>query len=226
MYKIHFQILSLPLDLDKSRNLLEPMSLTEEKNLCCLCCQSGPLRLSVTIEKQIYYLGEQIVFSVEVDNRETEKVLGSIEAKLKPFYLFGGTFQEFGKNVAHVQLAESMTPRSEQKWDNLTLNIPANITPSFDNSNCINLSYLFNVQVNIGVARELKVVFPIKISSIPPVAQQPSQPHSNVMSQLPTRDVQPPTIRLPGNSTNSAVSYTPPKHSPPIITQQPTKTLV
>ena len=213
------------MDLDENRNLLEPMSLTEEKNVCCLCCQSGPLLLSVTIQKRIHYAGEQIVFSVEVDNRETEKTLGRIEAKLKAFYTFisesGNTTSGFTKREASVRLAESMVPRREQKWNNVILDIPTHTTPSFDNCKSINLSYLFTVKIRISFAINPKVVFPITISSRPHMVQEASQQFSSMALPLPATDVQPSMVRLPKNSTNPTVSSTAPQHCPPIVTQQP-----
>lgn len=63
------------MDLDEIRDFLEPVSHTEEKYICCLCCRSGPIRLSITLQKRAYNVGEQIVFSVEVDNKETDELL-------------------------------------------------------------------------------------------------------------------------------------------------------
>ena len=231
-----FQVVSSPKDFEEIRDLLEPTSLTEEKNFGCLCCRSGPLRLSANIQKQIYYVGEKIVFSVEVDNRETEKELGIIEAKLKPVFTFtsdsGDTWVDFGKNESSVRLAENMAPCSEKRWNDVTLDIPTHITPSFDDSGCINMSYLFTVKIGTGFASDLRVVFPITVSSRPPnMVQQASQPFPGAILPPSTTDGQPSMIRLPTSSNNPTVSYTPQKYCPPIVTQQPTlkqssKTLV
>ena len=199
----------------------------EEKHFGCLCCRSGPLRLSANIQKQIYYVGEQIVFSVEIDNRETEKVLGMIEAKLKPIFTFtsdsGDTWVDFGKHESSVQLAENLAPRSEKRWNDVTLDIPTHITPSFDNSRCMNMSYLFTVKIGTGFLSDLRVVFPITVSSRPPnMVQQASEPYPGAILPPPTTDVQPSMVRLTTSSNNPTVSYTPPKHGPPIVTHQPT----
>ena len=215
------------MDLEEIRDLLEPMSHTEEKYFCCLCCKFGPLQVSVTIEKRIYYVGEQILFSVEIDNTETEELLGNIEAKLKAYFTFisksGNTRSLFTNNESSTRLAEGMAPRRKRKWNDITLDIPTHTTPSFDNSKCINLFYFFIVKIYVSMAIDPEVMIPITISSrTPHMVQQTGEPFFSEMLPLPATDAQPTMINLSASNINPTVSYTPAKCCPPIVTQQPT----
>jgi hypothetical protein len=219
------------MDFNEIRSLLEPVSHTEEKYICCLCCQSGPLRFSAKIYKQIYYVGEQIVFSVDVDNKETDEPLGEVEVKLIALFSFisksGNTKTVFTDELACVRLTEGMglAPRSERNWRDVTLNIPTHTAPTFDNCKCMHLAYFLTVKIGISLAFDPKVYFPITISSGP---QTVLQQQGNVMPTEPCVMFPAPTIgeqssmdRSPTDSAPTA-GYPPPCYSPPIVTRQPT----
>ena len=231
LYQTHFQVVASPVDLNQTRNLLEPATATEEKFLCCLCCQSGPIRLVGKIQKQVYYLGDQIIFSFELDNKATDKPLGKIEARLIEQFTFISNTGRTSKREhakSSMQLSEGVPPRGEDTWNNVTLNIPTNITPSFNNCKCMHLEYSFIVNVDIESAFDPKVSFPITISSGPqmvqPVIQPPFIP-GNVMPSAPGMVYPPPTTGyppMPPTGYPPATGYPQPAGYPPAtITQQP-----
>lgn len=222
------------MDLDEIRDFLEPVSHTEEKYICCLCCQSGPIRLSITLQKRAHNVGEQIVFSVEVDNKETDELLRKVEAKLKEFFTFisksGNTRSVFTQDNSSVRVAEGVAPRSEQSWRDITLDIPTHTIPTFDNCECIHLSYIFSVKIKMSSAFNLKVWIQVTISSNPQMTPNHSdQPPFSLGNVMPTEA----RVMLPlsanclsssmTRSTESGiVDYPPRGHSQPVITQQPT----
>ncbi|XP_028394255.1 arrestin domain-containing protein 3-like [Dendronephthya gigantea] len=233
--KIPFKVVASPVDLNQTRNLLEPATVTEEKFLCCLCCQSGPIRLVGRIQKQAYYLGDQIIFSFEIDNKETDKPLRKIEARLtQKLTLISNTgcTSEDENAKSSVRLSEGLSPRGEESWHDVALNIPTDIIPSFDNCKCMHLEYYFIVNVDIEAAFDPKVLFPIKISSGPQMMQPGEPPFlpGNVLTApgmgypSSTTGVYPPPINPP-----PSLGYPPPTSHPqpagypsPAVTQQPT----
>ena len=52
-----------------------------EKFLCCLCCKSGPLRVTANIDRSGYCPGEGILLNAECENLTNTKMAG-IRAKL------------------------------------------------------------------------------------------------------------------------------------------------
>ena len=234
LFYIHSQVAALPVDLNQTRHLLEPTTATEEKFLCCLCCASGPIRLRGTIQKQAYYLGEQITFSFELDNKETDQELRKIEARLMEQFTFisnTGRTREDEHAKSSVRLSEGVPPRGEDSWHDVKLNIPTDILPSFNNCKCMRLEYFFIVNVDIAAAFDPQLKFPITISSGPhtmqPVGQPPLIP-GNVMPSAPgmvyppPAGVPPPMSMPPPAGPPPPVGYPQfPGYPPPIVTQQP-----
>ena len=216
----------MPIDFNLTRHLLEPAGSTEEKFLCCLCCQSGPIRLVGEIQKKAYHLGDQIIFSFELDNKETDKPLRKVEARLMQQFTFisnTGRTRETDEVKSSVRLSEGVSPRGEDSWNDVALNIPFDIIPSFNNCKCMHLEYLFVVNVDIESAFDPKVVFPITISSGPQIVQPTFQPPF-----LPGNVIPPATTPLPAGAPPPAIyppatGYPQPVAYPPTtITQQPT----
>ena len=232
--KIPLKIVASP---NQSPNLLVPATITEEKFLCCLCCQSGPIRLVVRIQKQVYHLGDQMIFSFALDNKETDKPLRTIEARLtEQFTLISNTGRTIRNErvLSSLRLSEGLPPRSEDSWNDVALIIPTHITPSFTNCNCMHLQYYFTINVGIAAAFDPKVSFPITLSSGPYMVQPMVQPGfipGNVIPPAPGMVYPPPTLGiampptagpLPSTSYSPTTAYPAPAGYPPDpITQQP-----
>ena len=52
-------------------------NVTGQKNLCCLCCKSGPISAVITTNRTGYVPGELIGFNAEVDNQANKEMTGS-----------------------------------------------------------------------------------------------------------------------------------------------------
>ena len=150
-----------------------------EKYICCLCCRSGPVRLHCTLPKKLYNLGEKIVFSVEVDNTETnDDQLGAVTAQLLANYTLYSDHSEKTARfnvVSSLCLTENVQERSVGKWTDVSLEIPSDATPTFKNCKRIHLEYVFTVWVEIGSwAFDPKITVPVEISSGPLTIQPTS----------------------------------------------------
>lgn len=63
-------------------NVLEPKVLQVQKTLCCLCCKSGPISLTVRMPRTGFCIGvDTITFEADVENGSNRQI-GHLEAKL------------------------------------------------------------------------------------------------------------------------------------------------
>ena len=214
--KIPFKVIGTPIDLNQTPRLLEPADAVTEKFLCCLCCRSGPISLRCQINKQAFYIGEPIIFSVELDNKATDRELRKVEATLSKEVMMISSSSWKGRHnfpESSVLLTQSVQPGAEESWHNVRFNIPTNIVPTFENCKCIHVTYAFVVEVDIPNAIDTKVVLPITIAN----GVQTSQPV-----------IQPPEVQpVPPAGANLYGMHTAPAGDlyqqtyPPSITMQP-----
>jgi hypothetical protein len=153
-----------PVDLNETPQLLEPRSETVEKFLCCLCCESGPIRLRAELQKQAFQGGEPLVFSFELDNKATNKPLRKVEARLMQRVTFYSSSREETQEftISSEVLSEDIPPGSEGAWKDVSLAIPPDTEPNFE-CKCMLVEYYFEVSVDIESAFDPKVIFPITI---------------------------------------------------------------
>ena len=79
------------IDINTAR-LLAPLSSSNEKTVCCLCCASGPISLSVTIDRAGYCPGESIAISTVAENHSSRKIT-AVRASLKQTVVYYGKYQ-------------------------------------------------------------------------------------------------------------------------------------
>ena len=168
-----------------------------------------------------------------MDNEETNKLLGKVEAKLKAYYWFisksGNTTSAFTEDVTSVRLAESVVPYRKESWHDVTLDVPANTTSTFDNSNCIHLHYFFSVKIDMSLSYDFKVIIPLTISSNPPRAPDHGDPTPSPLGNMMSTEghvmlaMSAKGSSAVGSHESGMVNYPPHGHPPPVVTQQPTQ---
>ena len=57
-----------------TRQLTVPLSSSSEKMLCCFCCASGPISLSVTMDRGGYCPGESIAINAETEHHSNRRI--------------------------------------------------------------------------------------------------------------------------------------------------------
>ena len=139
-----------------------------EKFLCCLCCQSGPIHLKCQINKQAFNPGEAIYLNVEVDNTATDTDLRQVKIKLEETVVFISSGHSKKKRhhrdiFSCVIVGSGIKGRDQGSWQNVQVNIPTDTVPSFENCECVHLTYNCEVSVDIPSAIDSKVEFPISI---------------------------------------------------------------
>ena len=146
--------------------LMAPLSSSNEKTLCCLCCASGPLSLSVQTDRGGYCPGESIAISTEGENHSNRGVT-SVRATLKKIvvYYAEGNRQESSKLIQRIE-SPGIEPGASSNWSNELLPIPATV-PSINSCRILKLSYVLTVTFEIPRAVDLHVTIPITIGNIP-----------------------------------------------------------
>lgn len=207
----YLHIMAPLVDPNQMPHLLEPATKVKEKFLCCLCCQSGPIVTRLQLEKQVFYSGEPIVFHAELDNKATNKTLGEVEAKLvKQITLLDGATANtmtFSSTAASAIIAPSINAGGEDTW-NVQLNIDGSPEPTFENCKCVNVTYLFLIEVGIPSGINAKAKLPVTILT------RPTSSTSQPIEAMPPVGVQPHDIPGP-ESSNEHPQYL----STPIVEQ-------
>ena len=147
-------------------SLREPLSGSNDKNLCCLWCTSGPISLTAKIDRGGYCPGESIAISIEAQNHSNIK-MKSVRATLKQKIVYKARSQTKVKHkIIHRIEGPGIGRRGTSNWNNELLTIPATI-PSITTCRCIKVSYILTITVDIPGAKDLHVNIPIKIGNVP-----------------------------------------------------------
>ncbi|XP_065905136.1 arrestin domain-containing protein 3-like [Dysidea avara] len=146
--------------------LATQLSSSNEKTLCCLCCASGPISLSVTTDRGGYCSGESIAISTEAENHSNRRVT-AVRASLKRIvvYYARGHSRAFTNVVQRIE-GPGIEAGGTSNWSNELLPIPATV-PCIGSCRILNLSYVLNVTLALPRAIDLHVTIPVTIGNVP-----------------------------------------------------------
>jgi len=166
--KTHFTINSI-LDLNQSPSAKDAGHNSDHKNLCCLCCKSGPISATVSTNRTGFVPGEVLHFFAEVDNKSNREMKGSF-VNLVEMVTYKATRKTKNTRRVVAELRRGrIGPGEEDTWDNVLMHIPP-VPPTNlgGSSNIISLQYSLEFHVEpTGVAFDLVVRLPITIGTIP-----------------------------------------------------------
>ena len=146
--------------------LTASLSSANEKMLCCLCCASGPISLSVKTDRAGYCPGESIAISTEAENYSSRRI-NCVRATLKQivtYYAIGHRRVE-NKVIQRIE-GPGIEPNASSNWSNELLPIPPTV-PSIASCRILNLSYVLIVTLGISRAIDLNVTIPIIVGNVP-----------------------------------------------------------
>ena len=177
------------IDINTER-LLTPLSSSNEKTICCLCCASGPVSLSATIDRAGYCPGESISISTEAENHSSRQIT-AVRATLKQTVAYYGRYKRQSRSTGishsrmhrHRGISHSSAGYIESRiiqriqgpgieaggtsnWNNELLPIPATV-PTINSCRILNISYAVTVTLDIPSAIDLHVTIPITIGNVP-----------------------------------------------------------
>ena len=209
-------------------NVLEPKILQVQKTLCCLCCKSGPISLTVRMPRTGFCIGvDTIPFEADVENGSNRQI-GHLEAKLIKIAICTAQGRtKYEHHTLESVKSDPIEPGSSFSWKPPPLDIPQT-EPTISSSKVIQLSYTLRVQAVVSGSFNPIVGFVLFLGNVP--VNDAGLTSSSVPpgSIAPTSfdQQQPPAVGgdaiLP--SSTPPPSYTPPPRStppPPAVYFQP-----
>ncbi|KAG7473253.1 hypothetical protein MATL_G00093730 [Megalops atlanticus] len=148
-----------------SPSLLCPVSTNKEKMIGCWIFTSGPISLSVNIERKGYCNGEEIPIFAEIENCSSRLVVPKATIYQTQTCLAKGKTKTYRQAVASVRGTHIPSGCSD-RWNGKTLKVPP-LSPSILNSALIRVEYSLAVTVQIPGAKKLSTELPIVIGTIP-----------------------------------------------------------
>ncbi|XP_059165752.1 arrestin domain-containing protein 3-like [Physella acuta] len=157
------------LDLNKLTGGRQPVQVSHEKNVCCLCCMSGPIHVDFTVDKQLYVPGEDIRLSAEVVNGSNRKIK-KCSFNLIKITTFHGKHNATATIVEIVASIEKpgIMARKRDSWSNVLIKVPQLFPSYLQGCSVIDLNYIVELHVKIaGPTTMLKPAVGVVIGSIP-----------------------------------------------------------
>ena len=155
-------------DLNYLPHLQQPLSLEKHKTFGMLLWKSKPLTAQITINKQAFVSGENILVSGSIRN-ESDTKIKNCELKLIRLVNYqarGKTRSD--KKVVYKCDQPGISKESEAKWNNIPVFVPALPPSDLDGCSIIHTEYFLEVRiVPPGVAFALEQTFNITIGTIP-----------------------------------------------------------
>ncbi|XP_056334023.1 arrestin domain-containing protein 4-like [Danio aesculapii] len=141
--------------------LISPVSQTCKKMIGCWIFASGPISLTVNIDRQGYCNGESIPIDALIENRSSRLVLPKAVLYQKQTYMANGK-TKITKQVVFSARGNVVASDFSSRWNGNALKIPP-VSPSILNSDILRVEYFLSVIVEIPGAKNLRVQLPVVI---------------------------------------------------------------
>ncbi|CAG5125230.1 unnamed protein product [Candidula unifasciata] len=157
-----------PLDLNQEPTASQPTNNQKEKQLCCLCCTSGPIIAEIRLPQKGYVPGERLNFAADIDNSTRRKVHNiTVELLMTTTFHAAYKSRSVTQTVSRIQRG-SLKSGNSDSWEGGSLLVPP-LPPSFlIGCNIIDVRYTLQLRVFPGSpAFDLTVPIEIMIGSVP-----------------------------------------------------------
>lgn len=168
MHAKHMITVMDPLDLNTMPQLMNGAEKTDQKTLCCLCCESDPIMAHVKVDRQGFVAGEAIPFSAEIDNKSDRVMTCSKASLIMEVKYIARSKTRTVRNVINQMLHGQIDGGGTDVWMGEKLHIPA-VPPSYlKGCNIIDIRYYLAIIVDpSGLGFDLYVPLEVVIGSIP-----------------------------------------------------------
>ncbi|XP_066945548.1 thioredoxin-interacting protein-like isoform X1 [Macrobrachium rosenbergii] len=159
------------LDLNMDSHANSTTSSSKTKNLCCFCCQTGPITLAVQIPRRGYVPGEKIFVNAEADNistrntRRTRLLLLQVVTYIMP----NGVKTMVEERILKEVVRGIIPPGESDMWENVSLTVPP-LVPANVHLTCrlLHVEYRLDMILELPLpSGELRVSLPVTIGSVP-----------------------------------------------------------
>ncbi|XP_061172553.1 arrestin domain-containing protein 3-like [Saccostrea echinata] len=189
------------LDLNQLPLASQGAEATDSKNLCCLCCKSGPIVGTLKVNRIGYVPGESIYFEASAQNM-TGRECG-MSANLEMITTFHATRKSRqDRKVINTIQYQNLNPGDSTVWSGDRFIIPP-LPPSYlVNCNIIDIRYIIKLVIDpSGPAFDLNVPIEIIIGTVP--LQSAVQQYQHTLSSV--QPSAPPAIAMPAPSYNESI---------------------
>ena len=195
--------------------LLQPHRQEAQKVVCCLCCASGPVILSVAVPKTGFYIGESFSSHVSIENGSRSSITLNAIISQNVFYSAQGKQRRSQKSLISIG-SDAIESQATREWDPIIQIPPTDIVQE----NCcqnIKVHYVLIVTAQIPLALNLSTKVPLKLGNMqqndadnPSIQPEPLLAAQSCTTSPPTAPVSWTTFDPPTSEKSLADISTPP----------------
>ena len=137
-------------DLNKAaEDLTIPRRGENQKTLCCLCCKSGPITVTVSTDRGGYCSGESILVTAHVENLANKNMRGLRAALFRTITYYAQGSRRLGSDkVAEMKTTQPIPAGQTFQWNQQPLPIPP-CPPSSHTCRIIHVDYHLSVVLQV-----------------------------------------------------------------------------
>ena len=198
--------------------LLQPVRQEVQKTVCCLCCASGPIVLTVALPKTGFCIGESLQLHASLENGSNRRLRITANIVQHVVFFAQGHRRHGGKTLVSIG-SDEIEARASRNWDP-TIQVPHDIDIIHETS-CrnINVTYSLTVVCQIPRALNLSNVFNVQFGNCRDEDQTGGAPPATGPPQQATAAYPPPA--QPGVPFQQPAAAYPPPTAPPGGTTAP-----
>ncbi|XP_054629486.1 arrestin domain-containing protein 3-like [Dunckerocampus dactyliophorus] len=149
-------------------DLWSPLSGSNSMEVCFLCCATGPITMTASVEKKAFTPGETVKIICDFSNASSRTVTPKVKLQQKQHY--------YTMNKVHSRLmvknlvSQTGLPIAAHTSDihtEMTFTIPTDSSLSISNCSILEVQYVIELRLCASASSDLTVVFPIILCDIP-----------------------------------------------------------
>ena len=157
-------------DLNQNGDASQPGEAIGNKTVCCLCWASGPIVAVIDIPRKGFVPGDVIPVQVEIQNNSTRDILEIKLALVQVVVHTAGSHYGKSSRTLNNQVAtasrDGVQPGQSDTWRGDLLTVP-HVQPTTTGKHIIDVWYHLYLEVRIAKARNLKLILPVYIGTVP-----------------------------------------------------------
>ncbi|XP_074527300.1 arrestin domain-containing protein 3-like [Halichoeres trimaculatus] len=142
--------------------LWAPLSGSNTTTLCCLCCASGPITMTVSTEKKAFTPGETVKIICDFSNSSSRVVTPKIKLKHKQVCYTQSRANQiiYMKDLVNVT-GDLISPFTCDVHSEIMVTIPSSAPFSISNCSILEVEYFIMVSLSASFSSDLTVLIPI-----------------------------------------------------------------